>query len=72
MKDYYDLHLKCNVLLLVDVFEKFRNNCLKNYGLCSSHYLNAPVLSWDAIINMTEVKLELFQILTCTCFLKMV
>ena len=72
MKDYYDLHLKCNVLLLVDVFEKFRNNCLKNYGLCSNHYLNAPALSWDAIINMTEVKLELFQILTCTCFLKMV
>ena len=29
MKYYYDLDLKCDVLLL-DVFEKFRNNSLKN------------------------------------------
>ena len=37
MKDYHDLYLKCNVLLLADVFEKFRNNSLKNYGLCLIH-----------------------------------
>ena len=30
MKYYYDLDLKCNVLLLGDVLEKFRNNSLKN------------------------------------------
>ena len=35
-KDYHDLYLKCNVLLLVDVFEKFRNNSLKNCGLYST------------------------------------
>ena len=44
-QDYQDLYLKCDVLLLADVFEKFRNNGLKNYGLCPSHYLNAPGLS---------------------------
>ena len=38
MKNHYDLYLKCDVLLLADVFEKFRNNSLKNYGLCPSHY----------------------------------
>ena len=32
MKDYHNLYLKCGVLLLADVFEKFRNNSLKNYG----------------------------------------
>ena len=35
MKDYHDLYLKCDVSLLADVmFEKFRINCLRNYGSC--------------------------------------
>ena len=41
MKDYHDLYLKCDVLLLADVFEKFINNSLKNYGLCPSHYFRS-------------------------------
>ena len=45
MKDYCDLYLKCDILLLADVFEKFRNGSLKNYGLCPSHYLCVPALS---------------------------
>ena len=40
MTDYHDLYLKCDILLLAGVFEKFRNNSLKNYGLWSSHYLS--------------------------------
>ena len=47
------------------MFEKFRNNSLKNYGLCPSHYLSAPGLSWDAMLKMTKLSLNLFQILTC-------
>ena len=61
MKNYQDLHLKCGVLLLADVFEKLRNNSLKNYGLHPSHYLNAPALSWDAMLNMTKVELQLIS-----------
>ena len=45
MKDYHDLYLKCDVLLLADVFEKFRNNSL---------YLSTPGLSWDAILKITN------------------
>ena len=30
MKDFHYLFLKCQVLLLADVFEKFRNNSLNN------------------------------------------
>ena len=44
MKDYHNLYLKCGVLLLADVFEKFKNNSLKNYRLCPSHYLSVPAL----------------------------
>ena len=36
MKDYQDLHLKCDALLLVDVLEKFGNSIFKSYGLCPS------------------------------------
>ena len=59
MKDYHNLYLKFDVLLLADVFGKFRSNSLKNYGLCPSHYLSALALSWDAMLNMTKVELEL-------------
>ena len=38
MIDYHDLYLKCDILLLADEFEKFRNISLNNYGLCSSHF----------------------------------
>ena len=46
IKNYHDLHLKCDVLLLADVLEKFRNNSIKNYGLCPNHFLRASTLSW--------------------------
>ena len=46
-------------MLLADAFEKFRNNNLKNYGLYPSHYLSAPGLSWDAMLRMTKIELEL-------------
>ena len=61
MKDYHNVYLKCDVLLLADVFGRFRNNSLKNYGLCPSHYLSAPALSQKAIFNMTKVELELIS-----------
>ena len=44
MKDYHNLYLKCDALLLANVFEKFRKNSLKNYRLWPSHYLSAPGL----------------------------
>ena len=52
------MYLKYDVLLLADVFEKIRNNSLKNYWLCPSHYLSLPGFSWDAMLKMTKIKLE--------------
>ena len=61
MKDYHDLYLKSEVLLLADVFGKFRNNSLKNYGFSRRHYLSAPALGLDAILNITKVELDLIS-----------
>ena len=61
MKDYYDLYSKCDVLLLADVSEKFRNNSFKNYGFFPTHYSSAPALSWNAMVSMTKVELELIS-----------
>ena len=61
MKDYHDLYLKCNVLLLANVFENFLNDSLKSNESCLSHYLIAPALSWNAMLNMTTVEFELIS-----------
>ena len=55
------MYLKCNVFLLADVFEKFRNKSLKNSGLRPTHYLSAPALSWDGMLSMTEFDLDLIS-----------
>ena len=34
------------------MYLKTLNNSLKNYGLCPSDHLSAPVLSWDAMLKM--------------------
>ena len=60
MTDYHDLYLKCDTLLLADAFEKFENNSL-NWGLCPSFYLTAPALTWNAMLNMKKVELELIS-----------
>ena len=70
MKDYHSWDLKRNVLLLADVSEKSRNRGVENYGLCLSHYLSAPALSWDAILSMTKVELDLISEVDMYLFLK--
>ena len=58
MKDCHDFYLRCHILLLADVFEKIRNNSLKSYSLYPSHNLSTPGPSWDAMLKMTNIRLE--------------
>ena len=48
-----------DVLLLADVFESFRKTCLLYYKLDPCHYFTSPGLSWDSMLKMTDIKLEL-------------
>ena len=59
MRDYHDLYLKSDVLLLSDVFENFRDVCLDNYRLDPMFYYTAPGLAWDACLKIAKVRLEL-------------
>ena len=61
MKDYHNLYNDSDVLLLADVFENFRDICLKIYGLDPVHYFTAPGLAWDACLKMTGINLELLS-----------
>ena len=59
MREYHDLYLKSDVLLLADVFENFRKVCLQNYELDPCWYFTAPGLSYDAMLKTTGVNLDL-------------
>ena len=57
--EYYDLYLTSDTLLLVDIFENFRNMCLKIHHWNPVKFLSAPRLAWQTALKKTEVQLEL-------------
>ncbi len=61
MREYHDLYLKSDVLLLADVFQNFRKVCMKleAYELDPCWYFTVPGLSYDAKLKTTGVELEL-------------
>ena len=61
LRDYHDLYLKTDVLLLADVFENSRKTCLKHYKLDPAHYYTSPGLAWDACLKETGQELQLLN-----------
>ena len=57
--DYHDLYVQSDRLLLTDIFESFRNECIKVCKLNPPHFFSAPRLPWQACLKKMEIKLEL-------------
>ena len=49
--EYHDLYVQCDTLLLADMFQNFRDNCIEIYGLDPFHFLTAPGLAWQACLK---------------------
>ena len=58
--DYLEIYLLADVLLLADVFENFRSNCLKDYSIDPVYYFSAPHFTFDAFLFKSQVVLQLF------------
>ena len=57
-REYLQLYLETDVDHLADVFERFRDVCMENYGLDPAWYYTAPGLSWDAMLKITRLELD--------------
>ena len=57
--EYHDLYVQSDTLLLSNIFENFRNICLKIYEIDPLCFVSAPGLAWQTCLKMTKVKLEL-------------
>ena len=61
LRDNRDLYVQSNTLLLVDVFENFRNMFLKIYVVDPAHFFPAPGLVWQTALKKNKVKLDLLN-----------
>ena len=57
--EYHDLYLKSYVLLLANVFENFREMCLKIYELDPAKFFSASGLAQQVALKNTGVDLML-------------
>lgn len=61
LQDYLEIYLLCDVLLLADVFENFRTNCIADYHLDPVFYFSAPHFTLDAFLLRANVQLDLLM-----------
>ena len=55
--EYHNLYVQSHTLLLADVFENFRNMCIKVYELDPAHFLSLPELAWQACLKKNKCKI---------------
>ena len=59
--DYSILYLKTDICHLADVFQKFSDFAYKTYELDCKHSYTLPGFSWQSMLKMTKIELELIS-----------
>ena len=59
--DYSILYLKTDICHLSDVFQKFSNFAYETYKIDPRHSYTLPGFSWQAMLKMTKIELELIS-----------
>ena len=57
--NYHDFYVQSDTLLLADVFNNFRDMCIKEYELDPAHFLSLPGLAWQECLKKSNIELEL-------------
>ena len=61
--------MKCDVLILCDVFERFRTDSHQTFVFDPIHLNSLPVYAWDTCLYYTKIELELILDLSISNFL---
>ena len=61
LEEYHDFYVQSDTLLLADVFENFRNTCIKVYELDPAHFLSLPGLAWQACLKRKKHKIRIIN-----------
>ena len=59
LQDYLRVYLQADVLQLADIFESFADMAFSDYGLDVKKHISLPSYSYDSVLKMSAVKLEL-------------
>ena len=59
LKDFLEIYLFADLIILADVFENFRTNCFNCYELDPLHYFSNAHFTFDAFLRFSGARLEL-------------
>lgn len=60
-RDYHDLYLRGDVVLLAEVFEKYRDLSIEAYGIDPAWYVSGPSFFYNAMLKMTKARLPIIK-----------
>ena len=70
LRDYHNIYLLTDMLLLAELFENFRDVYLQHWGLNPAHNYTFSGFSWQAALRMTDMELDLLTEIDQHLFMK--